>query len=342
MNTENVLVHWRSCFRQMRRYLVLPACLLLASACERSSLAPVELKIDDNMGGYATGSSVANTYIIQKGETFFDVANKFNIDPKNLAKLNGINPPYNVKAGQVLKLPPEDPEALSSSPALYEAVKIEEQGGDKDKLDDKFSRMMQDDDSTDLKPAATTTAVAASATALASSSSKKTGSQKEADDLLSPKITKTASGTDIKKKESDKPKKSEEPAVEERKSEQKSSGGMIWPVDGKVISKFGQEQDGMPNDGIDIKASQGTLVKAVDAGEVIYAGNDLDPSFGNVVVVKHRGGLVSIYAYLGSIAAKQGMKVQAGQKVGTVGKKQLHLEIMKNNTPEDPEKYLKK
>ncbi len=250
MNTENVSVNWRSCFHQMRRYLVLPACLLLASACERSSLAPVELKIDDSMGGYATGSSVANTYIIQKGETFFDVANKFNIDPKNLAKLNGINPPYNVKAGQVLKLPPEDPEALSSSPALYEAVKLEEPGSDKDKLDDKFSRVMQDDDSTDLKSAATTTA--ASAAASASSSSKKTGSQKEADDLLSPKITKTASGTDIKKKEPEKPKKSEEPAVEEKKAEPKSSGGMIWPVDGKVISKFGQEQDGMPNDGIDI------------------------------------------------------------------------------------------
>jgi murein DD-endopeptidase MepM/ murein hydrolase activator NlpD len=96
------------------------------------------------------------------------------------------------------------------------------------------------------------------------------------------------------------------------------------------------------------RPSAGTPVKAVSDGEVIYAGNNLDESFGNVVVVQHKDGVISSYAHLKDINVKKGAKISAGQKVGSVGKTgdvsipQLHLEIMKNNTPENPEKYLGK
>ena len=338
----------------MRKYSIFSVCLLLISACERTSLAPVELKIDDSMRGYATGSSIANTYTVQRGETLFDVANKFSIDPRNLAKLNNIGAPYGVKSGQVLKLPPENPEALDNSSASYESVKIEDQNDGK--LDDKFAQMMREDKSFSQSSAENSavsknisTKSMTSAKASTSSVSSKKGNAKEAEELLSPKITKTASGTDLKDKKAEKKKdekkeakKAEVPISEEKKAEGKASNSMNWPVKGKVTAKFGSIQDGVPNDGIDIKASSGDTVKAVDKGEVIYAGSDLDPSFGNVVVVKHDSGLVSIYAYLGSIAVKQGMKLQSGQKVGLIGKSPLHLEIMRNNTPEDPEKHLKR
>ena len=123
---------------------------------------------------------------------------------------------------------------------------------------------------------------------------------------------------------------------------------MVRPLDGKVISKFGDNLDGVPNDGVNIKAAAGTTVKAISDGEVLYAGNNLDESFGNLVVIQHENGIISSYAHLKNISVRKGARIKAGEKVGSVGKTgdvsqpQLHLEIMKDNTPENPEKYLGK
>ena len=163
------------------------------------------------------------------------------------------------------------------------------------------------------------------------------GFKEQAKNLSAPKVTSTATGSKINK----------ESSVGERKAAN-SSGKMVRPLDGKVVSKFVDNLDGIPNDGINIKASAGTPVKAVSDGEVIYAGSNLDESFGNVVVVQHKDGVISSYAHLKDINVKKGAKINAGQKIGSVGKTgdvstpQLHLEIMKNNTPENPEKYLEK
>lgn len=311
----------------MRKILI--GCLCLLAACERTSLSPVEIKIDDGIGGFATGDAINNTYTVAQGETLFDIANKFNIDPMNLAKANNIRAPYNVRKGQVLKLP-IDGETEGQAADLYKSVDLrgnEIDRKDDQEMNDQFERVMKIE------------AAAEPARQAKSSSKKKTESSRESFDrqakaLSAPKVTSTVKGTKVTKNE-------EAPV-------QKSSGKMVRPVSGKVISKFGDNLDGIPNDGINIKANAGTAVKAVSDGEVIYVGNGLDESFGNVIVVQHKNGLVSSYAHLKDIGVKKGAKIKAGQKIGSVGKTgdvsepQLHLEIMKNNTPENPEKFLEK
>ena len=317
----------------MRKILVSSLCLL--AACERTALSPVEIKIDDGIGGFATVSSISNTYLVAQGETLFDIANKFNIDPMNLAKANNLKSPYNVRPGQVLKLPIEkDPsleEQEGQQKTLYAPVSLDQNSNqDTKELDDDFERIMKTDSIRSEVPGNDASASAKSETkaqAAAKKSTDRQGFNEQAKSLSSPKVTSTATGSKINKE---------------------NSGKMARPLDGKVISRFGDNLDGAPNDGINIKASAGTPVKAVAEGEVIYAGNNLDESFGNVVVVQHKDGIISSYAHLKDINVKKGAQITKGQKVGSVGKTgdvstpQLHLEIMKNSTPENPEKYIGK
>ncbi len=319
----------------MHKILISSLCLL--AACERTSLSPVEIKIDKEIGGFATNSSVNNTYSVAEGDTLFDIANKFNIDPMNLAKANNLKAPYNVHQGQILKLPTENDvtsadQQNQTQTVMYAPVNLDG-NSDKDmkELDDRFDKMMKID-VTKSDPKAEKIA-------------NTKGFNQQAKDLSAPKITSTATGSKITK---DSSKAAAVPSAIVEKKAPNSSGKMVRPLDGKVISKFGDNLDGIPNDGINIKAPAGSPVKAISDGEIIYAGNNLDESFGNVVVVQHKDGVISSYAHLKDINVKKGAKISAGQKIGSVGKTgdvsnpQLHLEIMKNNTPENPEKYIGK
>lgn len=326
----------------MYKILISSICLLVA--CERTSLSPVEVKIDNGIGGFATANTVNSTYLVANGETLFDIANKFNVDPMNLARINNIKAPYNVHQGQVLKLPITDEDANAEnrqdqSKALYMPVDLDGNSSqDIKELDDRFEKMMKADTtkSNSEEKISETTVKAANSSGKADK-----GFNQQAQDLSAPKVTSTATGSKLNKKSS---------AVEVKEKERQatSSKKMVRPLDGKVISKFGDNLDGIPNDGINIKAPAGSPVKAISDGEVIYAGNNLDESFGNLVVVQHKDGVVSSYAHLKDVNVEKDAKISTGQKIGSVGKTgdvsspQLHLEIMKNNTPENPEKYIGK
>jgi len=119
-----------------------------------------------------------------------------------------------------------------------------------------------------------------------------------------------------------------------------------WPVQGRVISGYGPKDDGLYNDGINIAAPRGTPVAAAADGVVAYVGNDLK-SYGNLVLVRHGGGMMTAYAHLASANAKKGMPVRQGQVIGTVGSTgavnaaQLHFEIRRGSKTCDPRQYLR-
>lgn len=127
-----------------------------------------------------------------------------------------------------------------------------------------------------------------------------------------------------------------------------------WPVQGKVLSKFGKEYRADLNtwifrDGIKIAAQSGQAVHSVAAGSVIYAGPFR--SYGNVVIVDHNKGFFTIYGFLREIKVKVGDKLEkqgvlglAGQDTqassGT-GKPAVYFEIRQGTTALDPEDWLK-
>ena len=127
----------------------------------------------------------------------------------------------------------------------------------------------------------------------------------------------------------------------------RSSSKFSWPVRGKVLSAYGAKTGGLFNDGINIGASKGTAVKAAENGVVAYAGNEVK-GMGNLVIIQHAGGWMTVYAHMDSMIVKRGAKVAVGQKIGTVGetgkvnKPQLHFEIRKGTQAYNPATYLKK
>ena len=125
----------------------------------------------------------------------------------------------------------------------------------------------------------------------------------------------------------------------------KPDSPFIWPVDGKVVSKFGPAKDNQRNDGINIAAPVGAPVKASAPGVVAYAGNELR-GFGNMVLLRHADGWVTAYAHNSSLLVQKGDKVGQGQTIARVGSSgnvdtpQLHFELRKGTKAVDPLKVL--
>jgi murein DD-endopeptidase MepM/ murein hydrolase activator NlpD len=121
---------------------------------------------------------------------------------------------------------------------------------------------------------------------------------------------------------------------------QAAHGRFVWPVRGDMMARFGPQGVGRRNDGIDIRASQGTVVKAAASGEVVYAGNQV-PGFGNLVLIKHADGWVTAYAHLDQVDVQMKQQVAQGQPLGSVGtsggatEPELHFEVRFAPTPAD-------
>ena len=119
-----------------------------------------------------------------------------------------------------------------------------------------------------------------------------------------------------------------------------------WPAKGQIASSFGgKTDDGKRNDGLDILMPEGSAVKAAENGVVIYASNGLK-GYGNTVLVRHDGDIVTVYAHAKSLNVKRGDKVQRGQVIaqsgmtGSAKRPKLHFEVRKNATPQNPITFL--
>jgi murein DD-endopeptidase MepM/ murein hydrolase activator NlpD len=119
----------------------------------------------------------------------------------------------------------------------------------------------------------------------------------------------------------------------------------IWPVEGRIISPFGNAGNGERNDGINIAAATGTPIHAAAAGTVRYAGNELK-AYGNLVLIQHEDGYVTAYAHAESLSVSAGDHVDKGQVIGLAGatgevnRPQLHFEIRKGVKPVNPKPLL--
>ena len=126
----------------------------------------------------------------------------------------------------------------------------------------------------------------------------------------------------------------------------RSSNLFSWPIRGKILSGFGIKPNGLYNDGINISSSIGAKIRSAENGVVAYAGNELR-GMGNLIIIQHSDGWMTVYAHLDSMYVRRGVKVSVGDIIGTIGKTgkvsspQLHFEIRKGSKAYDPYKYLK-
>ena len=121
------------------------------------------------------------------------------------------------------------------------------------------------------------------------------------------------------------------------------SGGLIWPVNGPVVSPFGMRW-GRLHAGVDIAVPSGTPVHAAKSGRVLIAG--WVSGYGNYTCVGHGGGLSTCYGHQTSIGVSVGQSVSQGQVIGYSGctghcfGPHVHFETRINGVPVNPMGYL--
>ena len=124
-------------------------------------------------------------------------------------------------------------------------------------------------------------------------------------------------------------------------------GRFAWPVDGKVVKRFGRGGTGERSDGIEIAVPIDTPVRAAADGTVAYVGDSI-AALGGLVIVKHGGGWTSIYGHASSLKVQRGQAVKRGQTIALSGdtgfsdRPQLHFELRRGRTPLDPLRELPK
>ena len=128
-----------------------------------------------------------------------------------------------------------------------------------------------------------------------------------------------------------------------------NKGKLPWPADGPVVGRFGKHYHPVyknlqlpPNNGVDIALTKGTQVKAVFDGVVKQV--MVMPGYSQCVLIQH-GNYFTLYCKLKSLNVAEGDKVKTSDVIGSVdaigGQVQLHFEVWKGSTPQDPETWLK-
>ncbi|MDD3535856.1 MAG: peptidoglycan DD-metalloendopeptidase family protein [Candidatus Cloacimonetes bacterium] len=120
-----------------------------------------------------------------------------------------------------------------------------------------------------------------------------------------------------------------------------------WPVRGKIIRSYGQETrsygTSVVSNGIDIAVKEGTNVIAVDDGEVVFS--DRYGGQGKLIIIDHKNGFFSLYAYNSDLLVNSGAKVKRGQTIaksgstGSASEASLHFELRKDGKAVNPVPY---
>lgn len=275
--------------------------------------APIYSQIDK---GFYNGES----YTVRKGDTMFLIAYIAGKDVKEVAALNNMSEPYQLRVGQTLKLSKASPK-----PQPTAQVQTEPQPAPKP-----------------IEPPVTYTQ-AANGTAYGSDGTVtgpvKAGTSNTppaprpvvtASVGTTPSVTATTGGVRASSGRDYSP----APAV--------SSLKWQWPTEGRVISGFSSSEGG--NKGLDIAGSKGQAVKAAAGGRVVYAGNALQ-GYGNLIIIKHNDDFLSAYAHNDKIKVDEQDKVKAGETIATLGStgtnsNKLHFEIRYQGKSVDPARYL--
>ncbi len=120
------------------------------------------------------------------------------------------------------------------------------------------------------------------------------------------------------------------------------SGVFAWPTSGIITQPFWNGHRA-----IDIAAREATPVLAADSGYVVLArSGGWNWGYGNVVMIDHQNGYLTVYAHMKGIYVRQGEQVAKGQQIGIVGNTgnstgpHLHFEIRYRKVNRNPLSYL--
>ncbi len=254
---------------------------------------------------YSKPSGISNSYNVKKGDTIYSISKRFNVSVREIIDFNNIKIPYRIFPNQKINIPQQNFYIVKKGDTLYS-----------------ISRRYNSD--------------------LFNLS--KVNKIKNVDEifkgqkLIIPNKTFSSHRISMRKKKVSEKKKN-------LKNISKTKISFQWPLKGRIISRFGSNNPGFYNDGINISSNSGVEVLASCEGQIVYTGNEI-PGYGNLILIKHSKNWITAYAHLQEIFFKKGSRVKQGQLIGSVGNSgnvkvpQLHFEIRRGKTAVDPLKYL--
>ena len=123
------------------------------------------------------------------------------------------------------------------------------------------------------------------------------------------------------------------------------AGGVPWPVEGEVVSRFASPRHDHQHQGVDIKVPEGTPVIAVADGVVTMAAEHYG-LYGRLVMVQHDDGVTTYYGHNVKNLVITGQHVETGEPVALAGHSgnascdHLHFEVHVKGLPLDPMQVL--
>jgi len=264
-------------------------------------------------------------HIVKKGETAYSIARAYSISLSDLTAINNISDVSSIKEGSVIFIPDAD--------QVIDDVMVSTRRADSDakrnvglrdqKLPDR-AKSSKPVDATQLE----------GKTALDKPvSSESLGIRPEVAPSQ-PMAEKTG------------PKVEEKPPRIEKKDEvTQEKDHLLWPVKGKVQTRFGV-QPNKPfhnNSWIKIVCPAGTKVKAAAKGTVIFSAS---LKLGETIIIRHSNNFATVYTHLKERYVKQDQNVRKGQVIALVGENDekgdafINFEVRHKNKPQDPLLYL--
>lgn len=295
-----------------------------------------------------TEDTPPETYTVQAGDNLFRIALNNGLGYRELAELNGIENPDDIKVGQVLRIrSAADIQAAKAEQSLQAMPPVQavsappahERGypkAQKQAYSEQAKRLIEQDSQAFIAANAANIAIENAQQAITASAAAGAAAVQHAAQQAENAAKQASSATQNAAQNAAEKISQALPTTPAAVN----AAGWRWPIQGKILSKFTEQ-----NKGIDIAGADGQAVFAARAGKVVYSGSGLR-GYGNLLIIKHDATFLSAYAHNRKLLVKEGEEVKSGQKIAEVGKTdtnqyKLHFEIRRFGKPVDPMTYLK-
>jgi lipoprotein NlpD len=280
-----------------------------------------------------------------RGDTLYGIAFRNGMDFRDLAAINGIDPPYTIYVGQVLKLRGEHVQAASHPMRVTpQATAVP------------VTRPVANAQNTAPVPVHTQAQTAPTpfetvpSAASAPAPTSPTPAPSSPAHPMPSAPTQPAPVPSAQVQPQPAPRAAPAPVVAQTPSAAilpaviapVGGVGWRWPAKGTLLDRF--MAGDATKQGIDIGGNAGDPVFAASDGVVVYSGSGL-VGYGELIIIKHSDEWLSAYGHNRKRLVQEGQRVKAGQPIAEMGstganRDMLHFEIRRNGRPVDPLQYL--
>lgn len=314
--------------KKILRFNMLVAATLLVASCS----SPYKYEKRSNQNANQTVHNKVNhnglcqsPYIVKSGDALSVIARDCGVGMLELAKINDLLPPYIIYVKQELDLPFTEGQFAQTTASKNKDSKPVELAKPKTSEISK-PEVIEPSKPKAFKPAVTNPSETKPKTSIVAKKADKTPLK-----TTQNTVNKTAKAL-------------VRPQPSSKTQAKHKSSKWLWPMHKGLEYKYRRDSAGLSV--LEIYGVPGQTVHAVTSGTVVYAGNGI-ADYGWMIVIKHSGDYMSIYAHNSSLLVEEGDDIEAGEEIALLGatgitpRPKLYLEARQNGRKIDIKKIIK-